>query len=322
MTHLKWGILGASKFAIEHMGPAIHGAHNAELVAVASRGHHGAQRFQPFAPNCVSVQGYQALLDRDDIDAVYIPLPHTLHADWAVKAMQSGKHVLVEKPLGMSVAEVDDVISVRDETGRFVAEAYMIAHHPQWHRVHHLIHDGAIGEVIHVSGVFTYNNATKPENIRNDATRGGGALPDIGVYAFGAAQMILDVSLTDIAARIRWENGFDTFAQVTGRLGNATYSGHVSMRMHLHQSFEIHGTHGMIRLTAPFNPGVFAESRVELCQQTHGMSVERFPEADQYKLQVHAFGQAVQGHSYPWPLEKARRTQQALDNIYAVAQTL
>ncbi|MGB1235671.1 MAG: Gfo/Idh/MocA family protein [Planktomarina sp.] len=319
---MNWGILGASKFAFEHMGPAIHAADGSELTAVASRSEHGGAAFQIFAPGCDLIQGYDTLLARDDIDAVYIPLPHTLHAEWSVKALHAGKHALTEKPIGMSVAEVDNVIKARDETGLIATEAYMIAHHPQWHRVRQMIADGAIGDVVHLSGQFSYDNSGDPKNIRNDQTRGGGALPDIGVYAMGAALMVMDAPLTDICARIRFEDGYDTFAQITGRIGQATYSGYVSMRMHLHQAFEIHGTKGLIRMTAPFNPRIFGEARIELHQDNLGLCVERFPLADQYKLQVEAFAAATQGADYPWPLEHACRTQQALDDIYAAATIL
>ena len=101
MTHIRWGILGASKFAREHMGPAIHAAKGAVLSAVASRNPASAGPFQEFAAECRAIAGYEALIADRDIDAVYIPLPHHMHVEWTVKALHAGKHVLAEKPIAM-----------------------------------------------------------------------------------------------------------------------------------------------------------------------------------------------------------------------------
>lgn len=322
MTDLRWGVLGASKFAREHMGPAIHSAVGAQLCAVATRRAGAAAPFQAFAPGCDEVLGYDALLARDDIDAVYVPLPHTLHAEWTVKALEAGKHVLTEKPIAMAVAEFDAMIAARDRSGLMASEAYMIAHHPQWARVRHLIADGAIGTVHAVHAVFTYDNSNDPENIRNAADTGGGGLRDIGVYTLGSARLALGLPLTEITAQIKWEQGFDTFAAVQGQMGSARYSCYVSTRMHLHQEMTFHGTKGLIRMTAPYNARVFGEARIELHQPDLGLRVERFPLDDQYKLQVEAFGRATRGEGYPWTLEDARETQTALDQIFAVATPL
>ena len=185
MAHLRWGILGAAKFAREHMGPAIHAARGAELVAVASRSPGKAAAFQAFAPGCREVESYEALLEDGGVDAVYIPLPNPLHVPWSLKALAAGKHVLVEKPATLEASEFDALIAARGERGRLAAEAYMIVHHPQWQRTRHLIADGAIGRLLHVSGGFSFDNSSAPTNLRNSAGMGGGALRDIGVYIFG-----------------------------------------------------------------------------------------------------------------------------------------
>ncbi len=128
---VRWGILGAAKFAREHMGPAIHAANEAELAALATSSAEKAAPFQAFAPGIAVHQSYEALLADPSIDAVYIPLPNHLHVEWALKAMQAGKHVLVEKPAALREAEFDQLIAARDGAGVLAAEAYMIVHHPQ-----------------------------------------------------------------------------------------------------------------------------------------------------------------------------------------------
>ncbi|WP_147124380.1 Gfo/Idh/MocA family protein [Shimia ponticola] len=320
---LRWGILGAAKFAREHMGPAIHAARGAELVAVASRSPQKVAPFQEFAPGCRAESSYDELLAASDIDAVYIPLPHHLHAEWTLKALAAGKHVLTEKPIGMTVEEVDQIIAARDASGLLAAEAYMIVHHPQWQRARQLVADGGIGEVRHITGAFTYDNSADPGNIRNQPEAGGG-LRDIGVYIFGSARFVMGADPTVEHARVRFENGYDTFADIQARFADGpTYSAYVSTRMHLHQAMEFHGTEGLMRLTAPFNPQNFGEARIEIHQPGQGLRVERFPAAQQYKTQVEAFCASIRsGEPYPCPLEFSRGTQQMIDEVLAIATPL
>ena len=323
MTHIRWGILGASKFAREHMGPAIHAAKGAVLSAVASRTPESVAPFQDFAAGCRSVMGYDALIADPDIDAVYIPLPHHLHVEWTVKALTAGKHVLAEKPIAMQADDFDRLIAARDATGLVAAEAYMIVHHPQWQRARQMVADGAIGRVIHITGGFSYDNSDDPQNIRNQAAMGGGGLRDIGVYVLGSARYVMGADLENISAKIRFETGFDTFAAVQGTIGAATYSAYVSTRMHPQQEMVFHGSEGLLRLTAPFNANIFGEARIELHQPNLGLRVEKFPAANHYVHQVEAFGHSIRtGAAYPWTLEQARGTQEAIDKILAVGTKL
>ena len=323
MTHIRWGILGASKFAREHMGPAIHAAKGAVLSAVASRTPESVAPFQDFAAGCRAVMGYDALIADPDIDAVYIPLPHHLHVEWTVKALTAGKHVLAEKPIAMQADDFDRLIAARDATGLVAAEAYMIVHHPQWQRTRQMVADGAIGRVIHITGGFSYDNSDDPQNIRNQAAMGGGGLRDIGVYVLGSARYVMGADLENISAKIRFETGFDTFAAVQGTIGAATYSAYVSTRMHPHQEMVFHGSEGLLRLTAPFNANIFGAARIELHQPNLGLRVEKFPAANHYVHQVEAFGHSIRtGAAYPWTLEQARGTQEAIDKILAVGTKL
>ena len=323
MTHIRWGILGASKFAREHMGPAIHAAKGAVLSAVASRNPASVGPFQEFAAECRAIAGYEALIEDRDIDAVYIPLPHHMHVEWTVKALHAGKHVLAEKPIAMQAEDFDNLIAARDASGRLAAEAYMIVHHPQWQRARQMVADGAIGRVIHITGGFSYDNSDDPHNIRNQAAMGGGGLRDIGVYVLGSARYVMGAELENISAKIRLESGFDTFASMQGNMGEATYSAYVSTRMHPHQEMVFHGSEGVLRLTAPFNANIFGEARIELHQPNLGLRVEKFPSANHYVQQVEAFGHSIRtGSVFPWTLEQARGTQEAIDKILAIGTEL
>lgn len=321
---VRWGILGASNFAADKMGPAIHAATGASLAALATRSPEKAARFRAFAPDLEVFDSYDALLADRGIDAVYIPLPNHLHVEWTLKAIEAGKHVLVEKPLAMRAEEFDPVIAARDDSGLLVAEAYMIAHHPQWHRARALYEAGEIGQLKLVDAVFSYDNREDTKNIRNRPETGGGGLPDIGVYTFGSARLVTGEEPVAVEAHIERENGVDVFAHVTADFPSFRYSSITSMRMHPRQEISFHGTKGVMRLTAPWNPGVFGQAELELHRNVHSgdspaaVTTERWPRVNHYVLQVEAFGRSLrEGAAYACPLEFSRGTQAMIDMVWA-----
>lgn len=329
MKPVRWGVLGAARFAREHMAPAIHAAEGAELAALATSDAAKAAGFQAFCPALVVHPTYEALLADPGIDAVYIPLPNHMHVEWTLKALAAGKHVLTEKPIAMKAREIDQIIAARDRTKLLAAEAYMIVHHPQWQRAKHWLEAGEIGDLVHADVAFSFN-LTDGGNIRNKPETGGGSLRDIGVYTFGCARFVTGAEPVDLAARIRREGGVDVFAQVAGvmegppnkpHVGRFTYGSMTSMRMYNRQVATFQGTKGMIRLEGgPFNANVNDLAEVELHQSGNRVIVERFPTANQYRLQVEAFGRTVRdGAAYPCPLEFVRGTQAMMDRVYEVA---
>lgn len=319
---IRWGILGASNFARQQMGPAIHAARGARLVALATSGAAKAGAFRDFCPDLEVFETYEDLLAAPGVDAVYVPLPNRLHVEWSLKALAAGKHVLCEKPMTMRAAEFDELIAARDRSGLLAAEAYMIVHHPQWQRVREMVADGAIGRLRHVRGAFSYDNRDA-ENIRNRPETGGGGLRDIGVYVFGSARFVTGEEPGEIAARVRWEDGVDVFAEVQAVFPGFTYSAYVGTRMHPYQEMLFHGEVGVIRLSTPFNAQVYGEARIELHRPGHEMRTERFPAANHYMLQVEAFGRSVRdGVDYPCPLEFSKGTQVMIDRVFEVARNL
>lgn len=314
---LRWGILGAAKFALEHMGPAIHLARGNGLVALATSSKEKAHPFEARVPGLRVHGSYEALLADPEIDAVYIPLPNHLHAHWTLEAIKAGKHVLVEKPLGLKAADFDPVIKARDASGLLVAEAYMIVHHPQWQLARAVVQSGVLGRLRHVDVQFTYNNATDTDNIRNRPETGGGGLPDIGVYTFGAVRFATGAEPAAIrSSHIDFENDVDVFAQVTADFPGFTYGAVVSMRAHPRQQAVFHGEAGHLTLTAPFNAGVYDQAEVTL-ETNVGRSTHRFPGVNQYVLQVENFAlSARKGLAYPCPLEFSRGTQAMIDAVF------
>lgn len=310
------------------LAPAIHAARGNRVAALATRDPAKAAPFRDAFGDIAVHPDYDALLADPAIDVAYIPLPHTMHVEWAIRALEAGKHVLVEKPVAMRADDIAPLIAARDRTGLVCAEAYMIVHHPQWHRVRDLLAAGAIGRLRHVEGVFTYDNASDPGNIRNRAQTGGGALPDIGVYTYGATRWATGAEAVDVTSSlIDWEAGCDVLARVGARFEGppgpaAGFTAHWvnAMRLMPEQVMLFHGQDGLIRLTAPFNPTVFGEARLEWRSKADGTRIETWPGANQYVIQIEAFADAVRGRvPFPWTLEDARGTQALIDAAYAAA---
>ncbi|QYZ71554.1 Gfo/Idh/MocA family protein [Neotabrizicola shimadae] len=324
MNPVRWGVLGAANFAKNHMAPAIHMAEGAELTALATSDPAKAEGFLAFCPSLRLHSSYDALLADPEIDAVYIPLPNTLHVEWTLKALEAGKHVLTEKPIAMRAEEIDQIIAARDRTGLLAAEAYMIVHHPQWQRAREWLQAGEIGTLRHVDAAFSFN-LEDLSNIRNRPDVGGGSLRDIGVYTFGSARFVTGAEPVDISARIHRENGVDVFAQVAavmeGPTGRFTYGSMTSMRMYPRQVVTFQGDKGMIRVEGgPFNANVNDLAEVELHHHHFRTVTDRFPAANHYKLQVEAFCRSVrEGAPWPCPLEFVRGTQAMMDRVYDVA---
>lgn len=319
---IRWGVLGAANFAQKHMARAIHAAQGAQLVALATSDPAKAAGFQAFCPELEVEIGYEALLARDDIDAVYVPLPNHIHVEWTLKALRAGKHVLTEKPIAMTAGQIDELISLRDETGLLCAEAYMIVHHPQWIRAKQLLSQGAIGELLHVETVFSYSNSDM-SNIRNRPETGGGSIRDIGVYTYGAARWATDQEPREIShVNIRYENEVDVTAEINAQFETFSYHALTSMRMCPTQSIRFHGSTGVLTLQTPFNANLFGPTQLCLSDTANNEVVEHFCGVNQYVNQVQNFCATVRAgqgahKDYPWTLENARGTQDMIDRIFA-----
>ncbi len=322
MKPVNWGILGASNFACQHTTRAIHEAEGARFFALATARADGAAGFRAFCPDLKVHASYEALLADPEVEAVYIPLPNHLHVDWTLKAVAAGKHVLTEKPIAMKAVEIDRLIAARDASRLLVTEAYMIVHHPQWQRARALVAEGAIGRVLHADAHFSYDNRADPGNIRNRPETGGGSIPDIGVYTCGSIRWVTGAEPVAVRSRIIRENGVDVLAQVVadmeGPHGRFTCHVMTSMRLAPRQEAVFQGEAGLIRLTAPFNPGIFGEAQLHMLRAGQPDHIERFPGVRQYRNQVEAFVRALrEGAPYPWRLEDARGTQAMIDRVFA-----
>ena len=327
METLRWGILGAANFALGHMAPAIHAANGNQLYALATSSAEKVLPFKAFCPDLEIHSSYDALLADPLVEAVYIPLPNHLHLEWTLKALAAGKHVLTEKPIALKAVEIDEIIAARDRSGLLAAEAFMIVHHPQWKRAKEWLAAGEIGPLRHVDAQFSFY-LSDAGNIRNRPETGGGSLRDIGVYTFGSMRFVTGAEPLDLSARLAFENGIDTFAEVQammeGPLGRFTYSSMTSMRLYNRQMVTFQGTKGMIRLEGgPFNANVNDMAEVELHRGGNAVLTERFVAVNQYVLQVEAFARSVrEGVPYAAPLEFVQGTQAMIDRAFAVGKDI
>ena len=323
MEFLRWGVLGASKFALEHLIPAIQLARNNSFKALASSSKEKAAAFVQLEPEIEIYRSYEELLADDRINAVYIPLPNTMHVDWTIRAIKSGKHVLCEKPIAMRAKEIDELIKLRNTTGLLVAEAYMIVHHPQWIKAKEIVQSGVLGDLIQVDAVFSYNNQADLENIRNNSNMGGGGLPDIGVYTLGSVRFVTDQEPAAIRhVDIKYENGVDVWALAAFDFPKFKFTSITSMRMAPRQEVTFQGTDGFIKLTAPFNPLVYDKAEIIKRMNDGTEEVFSYPGVSQYVNQIEAFSDAVLNEkTYPCSLEFSQGTQAMIDSIFDFSST-
>jgi D-xylose 1-dehydrogenase (NADP+, D-xylono-1,5-lactone-forming) len=208
MATLRWGILGPGRIA-PRLVRAVGGCSRAGLVAVASRDAARAGSFAAAHGIPRAVDSYAALLALPDVDVVYVSLPNHLHAEWTIRALEAGKHVLCEKPLALSVAEVDAVADASARAGRIAVEAFMYLHHPQILRAIELARGGTFGRLELVNGTFSFF-LTHPGDPRIDPSMGGGSLWDVGCYPVSLARRIAGEEPDGVGAFARFdERGVD-----------------------------------------------------------------------------------------------------------------
>jgi predicted dehydrogenase len=316
---LRFGILSTAKIGYEHLVPAMLEADNCVVTAVASRSLKNARKMAKQFGVSHAFGSYEEMLESNEIDAVYIPLPTSQHVEWSIKAATAGKHVLCEKPISLKATEIKKIIAARDKNGVFVSEAFMVTYHPQWLKVRDLLDKGAIGTLKHIAGSFTYFNKD-PKNMRNRPELGGGCIPDIGVYPTVAARFATRQEPKKVRAVVEYDPQFgtDSFANVSIDFDAFTMDFYLSTQLANRQSIVFHGDKGFIELTAPFNSNLYEGDEVSLHNTAHAETrIFRYTGINQYKLEVEAFSRAVAGKKQAiFSLEDSLLNQRVIDGIY------
>ncbi|MBR8743437.1 Gfo/Idh/MocA family protein [Nocardiopsis sp. MG754419] len=289
------GAVGCSDVAWRRTLPTFQAHDGIRLVCVAGRDPDRTRRYaERFS--CAAEHGYEDLLRRDDVEAVYLSLPGALHAEWVERSLLAGKHVLVEKPYAVDPQEASRLEALAARTGLVLLENYAFVHHPMHDHVRRLVDDGAIGEVRSFSSAFTI--PPKPYgDIRYHKELTGGTLLDTGVYPLRAAMLMLDADLEVHAAVMRRERERD--AVLSGDALLTTPSGvavHVEFGMeHGYRArYEIHGSEGGLFVDRVFTPPAGHPPVVTLWRQNHRQEFT-LEAADQLALLVGVFHRAVRG---------------------------
>ena len=213
---LRWGILSTANIGRAEVIPAIQSSKNGYVAAVASR---DAQKSADFASKLGipgSYGSYEALLADPDIDAVYIPLPNSLHYEWTIKAAQAGKHILCEKPLALTAVQCLEMEVAAKECGVLLMEAFMYRFHPRTEKLIELVHAGEVGPLRMIQSSFTFK-LSRPENIRLNFELGGGSLMDVGCYCVNMSRTLVSEEPEAVQASAIWtSSGVDE--QLVGSL--------------------------------------------------------------------------------------------------------
>ncbi|TPI43419.1 Gfo/Idh/MocA family oxidoreductase [Mesorhizobium sp. B3-1-6] len=319
----RWGVLSTAKIGREQLLPAIVDSENGVLSAIASRDLSKAKALGERFGARHAFGSYEELLASKDVDGVYIPLPTSQHVEWTAKAIEAGKHVLVEKPLALDAKDIPPLIKLRDEKKVLVCEAFMVVYHPQWIKVRDLIAGGAIGRLRHVQGAFSYYNVD-PKNMRNQLDLGGGALPDIGVYPTVSTRFSTGKEPIRVQATIERDKTFgtDIYSSIRADFGDFELSFYLSTQMAARQVMVFHGEKGFIEVFGPFNAGLYEHHRIELHNQNHTEAqVFRFPGTQQYRLECEAFVRAAQGgKDRVFTLEESVLNQKVIDAIFRAGE--
>jgi predicted dehydrogenase len=316
MKKIRWGILGVAKIATAKVIPAMQRAEHVEIAAIASRDLTKARAAAEQLGIPQAYGSYEELLADPSIDAIYNPLPNHLHVPWSIRAAEAGKHVLCEKPIGLSVAETRDLIAARDKAHVKIGEAFMARTHPQWLRAAEIVRSGRIGDLRVVSGHFSYFNRD-PKHVRNIAEIGGGAIMDIGCYPITLSRMIFAAEPVRVRAFLDRDPEFKTDRLASVILeypqGHASFT--CSTQLVPYQRMHIFGTTGHIEIEIPFNAPPDKPTRIFINDEA-----EEFPVCDQYTIQGELFSRAIlENTEVPVPLEDALKNMIVIEEIFRSA---
>ena len=294
---LRWGVIGATSFvARKAVLPAIAASSHARLVAVASE-------LAPAGPapgEAHAYRSYAKLLDDPDVEAVYVPLPNSLHREWVLKAAAAGKHVLCEKPLAPTAADARAMTEACRAAGVLLGEAYVTPFHPRAAAIDALVASGRLGALRVARAAFT-GVLTRPDDHRWRPEMGGGALLDLGVYCVAPLLAAAGRAPIRVAATARWTpGGVDASASGWLDFGEGFSAAiECSFEAPERQLLEIVGTEAVVVVERAFTPGI--EDAALSLRASDGRVTRITSEgADPYRLMVEAFGAAVRGER-PWP---------------------
>jgi len=317
---IRWGILGTAAIAREAVIPAMCKkayCQHAEITAIASRSLEKAEATARQFGIPKAYGAYEQLLADPDIDAVYIPLPNHLHVPYAIQTLEAGKHVLCEKPIGLSVDEAERLVAAgRRHPNLKLMEAFMYRHHPQWQWARKVIDDGQIGRLRTIHSFFSYYD-DNPNSILNHAEWGGGGLMDIGCYPISLSRFLFHDEPTRVVGILEEDPQSKVDCLTSGIMefsaGTSTFT--CSVRLTDYQRMIAFGTQGRVEIEIPFNAPADRPCRACLVVDGKIEPVE-FDVCDQYGIQADLFSRAILDDTpVPTPIDDAVANMRVLEAI-------
>lgn len=317
MRKVRWGILSTAKIAVKDVIPAMQQGNYAKVTAIASRNIEKAKKVAGQLDIEKAFGSYEELLQSTEVDAVYIPLPNHLHVNWSIKALEAGKHVLCEKPLGLSHTEAQQLLFEAKKHPKLkVMEAFMYRHHPRWVKAKELIQNGSIGELKTIRTFFSYYN-DDPENIRNKPEMGGGSLMDIGCYCISVPRFLLEQEPERVLGTMEMDPDLYIDRLTSGMMefpaGSSTFT--CATQLAAHQSVDIFGTEGRMRIPVPFNPPTEIPTVIKLFTEDKSENIS-IDACNHYTIQSDLFSEAIlKDTEVPTKLEDGVANMKVVDAI-------
>ena len=293
-----WGVLSTAKINDKVLAGAAE-SDRADVIAVASRDAAKAEAYAREKGIERAYGSYEALLEDSDVEAVYISLPNAMHADWSIRALEAGKHVLCEKPFSRRAADVERAFDVADRHERLLMEAFMYRHNPQTRRMKQLVDDGAIGRLRHVRAAFSFAIEDPDSNVRTSAELEGGALMDVGCYCVSGTRLLAGEPERVYGERETGDSGVDVRFAATMRFPrDVTAQFDCGIVLFGRGELEAVGDEGSLVVTDPWHA---TEPLIELRVEASPDRVERIETdvAQSYRLELENLGDALRGEAEP-----------------------
>ena len=322
MAKVRFGVISTANIGLAKVLPAMQQGQHCEIAAISSRSQAAADAAAEKLGIPKAYGSYEALLADPDIDAIYNPLPNHLHVPWSLKAIEAGKHVLCEKPIGLSAAQGQELVDAAARHPHLkVMEAFMYRHHPQWVRTRAIVAEGGVGDLRTIQSFFSYYNVD-PANVRNRADIGGGGLMDIGCYNISLSRFIFGAEPRRVLGIVEYDPNFKTDRLASGILdfghGTATFT--CSTQLSGYQRANIVGTEGRVEVEIPVNAPPDVPCRI---WHQRGRDIEEiaFDVCDQYTIQGDLFAASILNDTpVPTPLTDAVANMRIIEAIIASAR--
>jgi len=323
MRKVRWGVISTANIGVKKVIPAMQRGVYSSVTAIASRDQARADAAAGALGIPRAYGSYEALLADPDIDAVYVPLPNHLHVPWALRAIDAGKHVLVEKPVALDAAEAEQLRTAAERNHHLkVMEAFMYRFHPQWVQARNLVRSGRIGELRTIQTFFSYYNDNAADVRNQSALGGGGGLMDIGCYPVSLSRWIFGAEPLRVLGIVETHPAFgvDVLASGIMEFGRGTATFTCGTLLTPYQRVVLFGTTGSVEIEIPFNALPDGPHRV---WHREGSSVTTIDVGhhDQYTTQGDLFSQAVlEDTPVPTPLTDAVANMRVIDALFQSAR--